>query len=375
MLFSPSRFLRRVALATCVSLTFPAVASADILIGHPAGVTGAVAAGVQENLIGARAVFDAVNAQGGVHGQRIVLRTLDDGFKPEKTAELARQLIDEGALALFMTRGTPNTEAVLPLLKAAKVPLVGPSTGASHLHQPVNRFVFNVRSSYQAETTRVVEHIRLMGLERLAIVQVDDSFGRDAVQGALAALQRIGKAPVLHETYNRDKPDFSALVPLIVKADPQAVLFIGSSAPIAEAITQLRQAGHSAQAITLSNNASAGFIKALGPHARGVVVSQVFPWERSHRTAFIRDAQALIAKQSGVTLTQAMLEGVAAAKVLVEGLQRAGRNPTREGLRDALEGLNHFDLGGLTLSYGPQDHSGLRFVDIAIVDREGHFRR
>ena len=70
-----------------------------------------------------------------------------------------------------------------------------------------------------------------------------------------------------------------------------------------------------------------------------------------------------------------MLEGFAAAKVLVEGLRRAGSNPTREKLQKALEGIRKLDIGGLEVSYSPQNHTGLDFADLSIIGTDGKFKR
>ena len=89
----------------------------------------------------------------------------------------------------------------------------------------------------------------------------------------------------------------------------------------------------------------------------------------------IKEAQDL-AKAKGLDgVSPAMMEGFAAAKVLTEGLRRAGPNPTPQKLRDALEGLSRYDLGGLTVSYSATNHTGLDFADLSIVDANGRFRR
>ena len=127
--------------------------------------------------------------------------------------------------------------------------------------------------------------------------------------------------------------------------------------------------------MTLSNNASSGFIKSLGANARGVIVTQVFPNERAATYPMVKEAQEL-AKTKGLTeISPAMLEGFAAAKVLVEGLKRAGPKPSREKIQAALEGLRKFDLGGLEVSYSPEDHTGLDFADLSIIGTDGKFRR
>lgn len=349
---------------------------AQIRIGQPSGFTGSVAAGVKENTEGALLYLEAVNARGGVNGQKIELLSVDDAFDPAKTLAQATELVDtQRVVALFLNRGTPHAQALLPLLAARRVPLVAPSTGAMVLHKPVNPWVFNVRATYQREAARAVEHLAALGVTRIAVLQTDDSFGADAVAGANAGFDKAGLKPLWLETFPRDKPDFSALARKVAGTEAQAVVFIGSAGNVAAGTHAIRAAGSSAQIVTLSNNASDGFIKQLGPHARGVVVTQVFPNERSVAHPLSKEAMDL-AKAKGLPgVSPAMMEGFAAAKVLVEGLRRAGPNPTGPKLRDALEGLQNVDLGGMRLSYSPTDHSGLDFADLSIIDASGKFRR
>jgi branched-chain amino acid transport system substrate-binding protein len=220
-----------------------------------------------------------------------------------------------------------------------------------------------------------VMHLGTIGVERIAIIQVDDSFGADAAAGALRGFANLKTKPALHEKYDRAKPDFGAIVPKILAADAQAVLFIGSGTAVIDAMKAVRAAGSKAQMVTLSNNASGGFVKALGPLARGVVVSQVFPPERSLATPLIKEATDL-ARAKGINeLTPAMIEGFAAAKVLVEGLLRAGKSPTRASLQAALEGMRRVDIGGLEISYSPASHTGLDYADLSIIGADGRFKR
>jgi len=349
-------------------------AMAQIRIGQTAGFTGAVAASVTEATDGAKLYFDSVNARGGVNGQKIELISLDDKFDPKLAVENARKLIDQGVVSLFLNRGTPHTQGIMPLLTEAKVPLVGPSTGAMVLHAPVHPWLFNVRATYQREAERAVHHLSLVGVQRLAIVQVDDSFGADAVVGVLKGLKSANLQPVAHEKYDRTKPDFGPLVPVITKGDPQAVIFIGSGTAVIDGMKALRAAGSRAQMVTLSNNASSGFVKGLGALAHGTIVSQVLPSERSLGIPIVKEA-ADLAKAKGIELTPATLEGFASAKVLVEGLRRSGAAPTRTSLRNALESLNRFNIGGLEVSYSAGSHTGLDYADLSIIGQDGKFRR
>ena len=356
---------------TCATLG----AHAQILIGQTAGFTGAVAAGVKETTDGAQLYLDAVNADGGIGGQKIELVSLDDGFDPKKAGENAKVLITERkVVALFLTRGTPHAQAIMPLLTQYGVPLVGPSTGAMVLHEPVHPWVFNVRATYQREAERAVAHLNVIGVTRIGVVHVDDSFGADLLAGARRGFEASKLSPAFVAKFDRSKPDFSNVAPIAAQANPQAVLFIGSGKAVVDGIAALRAKGVTAQIVTFSNNASGGFIQSLGANARGVIVAQVFPFERSMATGFVKQA-AELAKAKNVELSPAMLEGFAAAKVLVAGLQRAGSPITRDGLQKALNGLTRLDLGGIELGYSPKDHTGLDFVDLSIIGSTGKFVR
>lgn len=362
-------------LAAAVTWT-AGTARAQILIGQTVGLTGPVAATVKEAVDGAKLYIDSVNAKGGIRGEKIELVTLDDKFDPKIAAANANTLINEkNVVALFLNRGTPHTEAIMPLLEKHGVALVAPSTGAMLLHSPVNRYVFNVRSSYQREAAKAVAHLHTLGIDRIAVVHVDDSFGTDALEGANKGFAKANLKPVAVVKADRNKPDYPAIVPALAKATPQAILWFGSGTAVADGIKALRAAGSAAQVVTLSNNASAGFIKALGDASRGVIVTQVFPYEKSFSYGIVKEALEL-AKAKGLNeISPAILEGYAAAKVLIEALRRASPNPTRQKLLAALESLQKFDLGGLEISYSPDDHTGLDFADLSIIGNDGKFKR
>jgi branched-chain amino acid transport system substrate-binding protein len=369
------QYLGALALAAAM-MSIGAPAAAQLLVGQTSGFTGPAAAGVKENTDGAKLYLDWVNAQGGVHGQPIQLVSLDDKFEPQLSAENAKKLIvEKNVLALFLGRGTPNAQAVLPLLNEHRVPMIAPSTGAMALHKPLQPYVFNVRATYQREAERTIRHLSLVSVDRIAVLQADDSFGADAVQGAMAGFDAIGKKPVMLAKFDRSKPDFSTLAPKVATSGAQAVLFIGSSSAVAEGTMALRNAGSAAQVVTLSNNAASGFIKMMGVNGRGTIVSQVFPYERSIASPIVKEALELARARKLDGISPAMMEGFAAAKVLVESLRRAGPAPTRERLVAALNGLTRYDMGGMEISYSATDHTGLDFADLSIIGSDGKFRR
>jgi branched-chain amino acid transport system substrate-binding protein len=351
-------------------------AQSQILIGQTVGLTGPIAASARDAAAGAKLYLDSVNAKGGVHGEKVELIVLDDRFDPKLSAENANILIKEkNVVALFMNRGTPHTEAIMPLLAGYGVALIAPASGAMLLRQPVNRYIFNIRASHQHEAEKAIAHLNTVGVSRIAVVYVDDSFGRDIFEGAKKGFEAVKLKPAAVIKADREKPDLAAIVKTILESNPQSILWVGTSAAVSEGIKVLRATGSQTQVITLSNNASSGFINLVGDAGRGVIVTQVFPSERSYAYGMVREAREL-AKSSGQTdLSPIFLEGFCGAKVLVEALRRAGPKPTRQTVLRALESIRKFDLGGLEISYSPEDHSGSNFVEMSIIGTDRKFMR
>jgi branched-chain amino acid transport system substrate-binding protein len=351
-------------------------ASADIIIGQTTGVTGSQAEAVKETMAGAQLYIAGVNQRGGVNGQKIQLVTLDDKQDPKLSAANARKLITETkAVALFLTRGTPQTEAIIPVLDEFDVPVIAPSTGAISLHTPVKKNVFNVRAPYRVESAKGILLLKRMGVSDLGIISVDDSFGADVLQGVLDGMKANGIKPAFALKFDKSFTEFTKLAKEATGSKPQAVVVIGSGSTAAKIMKAIRATGSTAQLVTFSNNASSGFIKDLGDVGRGVVVTQVFPNERSMEMGISREAIAANRDAGGTSLTPSMLEGYVGAKILVEGLRRAGNRPTGLRIHKALESMNNFDIGGMVVSYSTEDHSGLEFVDLSIINKDGIFKR
>ncbi|MDX2220694.1 MAG: ABC transporter substrate-binding protein [Burkholderiales bacterium] len=356
-------------------------AAAQIKLGISGPLEGKNAGSMLEVVKGAEIYINQVNANGGVNGQKIQLIARDDNFEVQKTVTVVTRLIEQdNVVALMLVRGTPHNQAILPLIEKHQVPLIGPSTGAMVFHQPVNRYVFNVRTAYQLEAEKLVALLKTTGLHRIAVLNVADGFGRDVLKGLNSGFAKQNLQPAVELEFDReaatkDSTDFmKPVLDRLVKSDPQVIVVIGAGLAVKNAIVALRNAGSEARIATVSNNASTAFIKLLDKHARGVIVSQVFPDEKSLTQPFVREAQMAAFKHK-VTLTQGMLEGFAAAKIAVRGLRNAGTPVTRAGLQRALDNLGTFDLGDMAINYSPTDHTGLDMTDLSIITRDKTFLR
>jgi ABC-type branched-subunit amino acid transport system substrate-binding protein len=338
-----------------------------IALDGPAGAKG------REQEAALHACFDAVNAAGGLHGRRIVLKTANEDLRSSDA--LRRILAQHRPFALFLFGGTAGSSVAMEHAITARMPFVAPNSGATVFHEPAHRYVFNVRARYRDEVTAALRHFALVNQQRVALVHVDDPFGRDAAEGYRQGVPQAGVVSVYEGSFAAAEPGFAGHVQALTRARPHAVVCIGSSRRVAELIGAAREAGVSAVFMTLSNNASAGFARELGTHARGVIVSQVTPPPGNHGTPASRELRRLLAGRPEAEISYAAMEAYLSAKVLLEGFRRAGPALTREGYVQALESLRRHDLGGLEVGYGPGRRTGSTYVELSILTDDGRYRR
>lgn len=349
------------------------VAQAQILIGQTAGLSGDGSARMVELNRGAQLAFDEINQSGGIQGSLLKLVSLDDERKDQKSIENVRRLKEQGVIALLLARSTTSVEAIKPELLALKLPLIGPATGAISLHQPVHPYLFNVRATYQTEAKNAIRQLHTTGVTEIALLYQADAFGKDAVKGAQNEIAARQMKPFAEIGFERKLRDFKAIAVQVKAA--QAVLAVASSESVVEIVKTLRQMGSSAQVVTLSNNSSDTFSKELGQYGHGVIVSQVVPNLSSSQFPVAFKFSQLAAKHGTQVATPAMLEGYLSSLVLIEGLRRIKGKVTSSALVNALNTFNNVDFGGLKISYSPEDHSGLTFSELSIINKSGQYLR
>jgi branched-chain amino acid transport system substrate-binding protein len=366
-------------LATAAALAAaadPGVTATTILLGQSAAFSGPASELGTEMRAGAMAYFQAVNAAGGVNGRKIELRSLDDGYEGDRAAANTKKLIDEGVFLLFGYVGTPTSNASKPIFTAAKVPFVGPFTGAESLRNPVNRYIFNIRASYYDETDKLVGQLVGQTLERIAVFYQNDDYGKAGLTGVERAMTKRNMKIIATGTVERNTTEVAAAVKSICKVEPQGVVMISAYKSCAAFIKEARAAGCNPQFLNVSFVGSKALAHEAGPAGRGVGISQVvpFPWNLSAR--IVKDYQQLLEASTGKqNYSFTSLEGFIAAKVLVEGLRRTGQDLTREKFINAMEQIRDYDVGGFTVSFSPTDHSGSKFVELTVISKDERFLR
>jgi len=371
--FAPTRrSLIRTAAASVLaaSLAMPAIADdgvtdKEIRIGMSNALSGPASGLGTQLKAGAEAYFAKVNAAGGVHGRKISLVSVDDGYEPDRAAAATRQLIDqEKVFSLFGYVGTPTSAAAVPLASKAGLPYLFPFSGAEFLRNPVNKWVFNVRASYFDETETMVERLSSdLGIRKIALFIQDDAFGEAGKAGTMRALHKRNLKPVAEARYKRNTMEVDEGLAAIKAAQPEAVIFVGTYNSLAATVKKAKAQGVTARFLTVSFVGTSNFIKEAGADGDGVYITQVMPSPNDDSVPLVKQYQQ---DMKGGNLDYTSLEGYANAVVLVEALKKTGAAPTRAGLVGALESLN-VDIGGVKLGYSAASHQGARQVFVTKV--------
>lgn len=344
-----------------------------IVLGMSTALTGPTAILGLNMQTGVLAAIDEVNRSGEIHGRKLRLVSLDDGYEPFRTAPNMRRLIDkERVLAVIGNVGTPTAVAAIPIANASKTPFFGAFTGAGILRKtPPDRYVINYRASYAEETTAMVDalitHGRLKPQE-IAFFTQRDAYGDAGFTGGIAALKRHGlkdENAVVHTRYERNTLAVENGLADIILSDPQprAVIMVGAYSPCAAFIRLAKQSGLKAIFLNVSFVGAEPLAEALGKDGDGVIVTQVVPHFGSDLQVVREYSKALKSWNSSVTPTFGSLEGYIAARILCRALETIQGPMTREAVIDALEGLGEFDIGlGERLRFGPDEHQACHHV-------------
>ena len=351
------------------------ISSKSLTIGCSASLTGPLAGFGRDIKQGAEAALAQINARGGIHGRMVQLQILDDGYVPQRTTENVQQMISQGsAFALMSCVGTPNNAGILPMIEdAGIIPYVAPFTGASSLRKGA-RNVFHVRASYTDEVRRLVQRLAGMGLKDIGVVYLDNAYGREMLEDSTRFLAEQGLKPLVQVALATDGKNLSDVLAKVGQARPAAVLLATAGAVSVELVRGLKTNNPGVLMAGLSVTLTSEGLKQLGDAGSGLALTMVMPDPTRAKTALVRDYQAAMRARGIQEFNLGTLESYTNTRVLAEGLERAGADPTRSKLRTALAGIRNLDLGGLVIDYsGQAPYVGSRFVDMGVLNGAGRF--
>jgi branched-chain amino acid transport system substrate-binding protein len=352
-----------------------AQSDSKIILGQSAALTGPAAQlGIQFNA-GAKVFFDLLNAKGGINRKQIEIVAMDDGYEPERCAENTRKLLADDVFALFGYIGTPTSLAALPLAIKANVPFIAPFTGAMGLRTPLNKNVFHLRASYNDETAVIVKQLNTLGLQRIAVFHQNDAYGKAGLDCVTKALAELNRKPVAVATVERNSVDVAAAVKLLASSNADAIVQVSAYKSCAAFIRAARTAGYGGQFYNVSFVGTQALSDELGKEAAGVVVTQVVPSPYNMAMPIAREfAAALAAHGKGVKANFSTMEGYLAARMVADGLARAGAKLSRDSFVTGLEAIGRSDYGGFAVELSSKDHVASSYVDKSMLTGDGRVR-
>lgn len=359
----------------CAALLSSALARADIVIAQVSPTEGPLAVTAVSNYEGAEACFDAVNAQGGIHGQMIRFVHGDDHYKPEETVRLIETIAErDKPLAFVNLFGSANVLAVQAskVLDRVKVPAIGATPGAEAMRTPGSPWIFHVHGGDRAQIRHILLHLSTLGVRRIAVAYQDNPFGKSGLRHFDEAVAELkidvaGRVPVppVGEQLAATARKLQA-----TGAQAYVMLLVRNSG--AALVRDVRAGGDRTPMYGMSYvPADALLEKVPLESAVGVGLVQVVPNAASEKTPLTREFRAAMRKYVPKSEpSNPHLTGYVAARVAVEAIRRAGPSPTPEKVAAAMRQLK-LDLGGLSEDFTNGQNVGTQWADIGVVDRRG----
>ena len=355
----------------------PGVYDQRVVFGQSAAFSGPAQELGRNMQLGIQAAFHEANQRGGIHGRLLELSSLDDAYEPEAAIANTLQLIDEDVFALIGAVGTPTSRSAVPVAEAAGVPYIAPFTGAQLLRDPALDSVLNLRASYYQETEEMVARLTAdLGIDRIAVMYQDDSYGRAGLRGVELALERRDSEPVAVGVYTRNTTAVKTALLDLQAGSPQAVIIIGAYRPVAALVSWARYTGLDPVFMTVSFVGSNALADELGPSGEGVFVTQVVPFPTDDTLPVVSAyLDALAAYAPDAVPGFVSLEGYLAGRLVVAGLERCGREVDRACFLDNVLRGDAIDIDGFELRYGDGDNhnQGSDAVFLTVIGPDGEY--
>jgi branched-chain amino acid transport system substrate-binding protein len=363
----------RILACLLLAAAAPALAQ-DIVVGQSAPLTGANAELGNDIRNGALAYFKKVNDAGGLPGGKLKLVTLDDRNEIKLSAENTAKLVNEqNVVALFGYASSTLSVPAMPVVAEHRVPFFAPFTGADTIRKQ-NDYVYTVRSTYADEIQKIINFWGNLGSTKVTVLHYDDTVGQQNFETVAIVLKKFERQPV-SVAIKRNADITDANVKAVIASDPNVLVVTTLYAPAAQMIKRLKAANRATMVTSLSFAGASQLAKALGPDATGVSVAITVPTPRSNGIPVVKecnDAWTRSGQKDPMSVTA--LESCIAAKVLVEGMKRAGREVTRASLHKSLSALGRYDAGGYVVDFKPNFRHGGTYVGMALLRPNGEVR-
>ncbi len=350
-------------------------AGQTLVVGRSLPLTGPLTGYGEAKRDGGDAYIQQINSAGGIGGKPIELVTLDDAYLPANTVNNLKKIAaDKSPVAFLGLFGVPTVAAALPVIEELKIPAVGLTSGADVVRVPFKKFVFAVRASYADESKKLVNHVKTVSITKISVIYSDNPFGESVKTSLISSLNDAG---ITATAFKVDAAGAQAaeVAKQAAAALPQAIFMTMLSQAAIPVLSEVRKVNFQGPIYTFSPVDTTAVTQKLGKTASGLVISQIVPIPKGLRVKVVGEYLQALKELGRGTPSFYGLEAFIEAKVLVEGLKRAGTKPTPASLVQGLETMKELDVGGFFVSYSASMHAGSSFVEVDVIDAFGEVKR
>ena len=354
----------------------PGVTDTEIVLGSHSDLSSSVAIWGVGSINGVRLRFEEANAAGGVHGRQIRFIVEDNQYQIARAIQAANKLINRDRIfAMVMALGTPMNNAVLSTQLAAGVPNFFPLTGARSMAEPYHPLKFTQRGIYYDEIRAGVKYfIERAGKTGPCVIHQDTEYGEETLQAAQDQLAEMGRELLAVSAHRPTETEFTAAILRLQQAGCDAVFMGTIHKDTVGVMRTARNLGFGA--VFVGNNATYGQVIAEEPAAEGyhafIHQAKLYPDDEMSPAvrAWWRKYVARFDVEPGVPA----MEGYRGADLVVEALERAGRELSREAFIAAMESIDDYeDVFGYRIAFAKGDHNGVKESTLSVV-RDGRWR-
>jgi len=297
---------------------------------------------------GAEIVYNEVNKVGGVNGRKIVLVREDDRCDPATAIAAVKKLIYQDQVFMINGGGCSNAAiAARPEIEQAKVPWVVFAAVADEVTLPTSPFIFSTALAASLESYAQLDFALSQGGKKVAIVSQRDAWGRSRYNPLLDAFKKKGMTPTADEEITADANDATAQVLRLRQAGADAVIMLLYPKAAAVFVRDAAKVGF--KPILIGQTALSDPLAFRDQVGVPGALDKFFTVNQMRYTpddAQMDKYRALMQQAfPGDRLSVYNLFGIGSAQVVVEVLRRAGRDLTREKVRDELAKLSGFETG------------------------------
>lgn len=357
---------------TTASAPVPGVEKDTITIGAVLDTTGPIKVICAPIYAGDQLYIDKINAAGGINGRKVVLKQVSDAGDSTKTKDAVRELVEQdNVFAIFQVCGSGAANVASSYTNPKGVPFIDPIGGGAKFTDDAGQalpWVWMTQPNYGDEGHVLGYYAsQKLNAKNVGLLYEDDVLGLQQKTTLGESLTKYGAKLVASEGYKATQTDFTAAVQNLKAANPDLIVLNGLPGPTAKFIAAATGQGYKPSIGYIANYPMAdnSWAKLLGAAGEGVYVSGY----SDVNTPVGKDYLTLTSTDT--VFSAYKFYGYINAKLMLDALSKAGKNPTRASLQTALnQSFNNYDTGfGPTISWSASHHSGIS--DFAFLQVKG----